>query len=98
MLLWHSADSLENYITQLKEEGENLKAFIYCNPSNPLGDIYDGETTLNLMRVCKKHQIHFISDEIYALSIFDPQAKLKFKRQVIVFMTYYHGLWKSKKY
>ena len=80
--MFGSAEMVDNYIRELKEGGSNVKAFIYCNPSNPLGDIYDEETTLNLMRVCKKHQIHFISDEIYALSIYDNDAQKSFKRQV----------------
>lgn len=70
-------DVVDNYIKKLKENGLKVKAFIHCNPHNPLGDIYDEETTLNLMKVCKKHSIHFISDEIYALSIFDTNSKFR---------------------
>ena len=62
---------LDDYIIEVKAKGRQVKAFIYCNPNNPLGDIYGEQTTLDLMRVCKKHQIHFISDEIYALSVYD---------------------------
>ena len=80
-----SADVVDDYIKELKKGGHQVKAFIHCNPNNPLGDIYGEETTLNLMRVCKKHQIHFISDEIYALSIFKTKGQENFKRQVWVF-------------
>ena len=73
---------MDDYIKELKKEGYQVKAFIHCNPNNPLGDVYGEETTLNLMRVCKEHQIHFISDEIYALSIFEAKGRQKFKRQV----------------
>ena len=61
-----SAEAVDDYIKELKKGGHRVKAFFHCNPNNPLGDIYGEETTLNLMRVCKEHQIHFICDEIYA--------------------------------
>ena len=77
-----SAEVVDDYIKELKKGGHRVKAFFHCNPNNPLGDIYGEETTLNLMRVCKKHQIHFICDEIYALSIFKSEGRQKFKRQV----------------
>ena len=73
-------DVLDTYLIELKENGHKVKAFIHCNPNNPLGDVYSEETTLNLMKLCKQHQIHFISDEIYALSIYNPTSK--FKRHV----------------
>ena len=77
-----SADALDKFIDKLKDTGYKVRAFIHCNPSNPLGDVYNEETTLSLMKVCKKHQMHFISDEIYALSIFKNTGRQKFKRQV----------------
>ena len=82
-----SAEVVDDYIKELKKEGYQVKAFIHCNPNNPLGDVYGEETTLNLMRVCKEHQIHFISDEIYALSIFEAKGRQKFKRQVYLVHT-----------
>lgn len=37
------------------------------------GKCYPKETIVALMKFCQMHQIHFISDEIYALSEFDSQ-------------------------
>ena len=64
----------------LKSQGFNVKAYIHCNPNNPLGDVYNEETNLKLMKICAKHQIHFISDEIYALTIHNSKRKDEFKR------------------
>ena len=69
-----TADLLEKKITQEKNSGRAVKAFMYCNPHNPLGVIYPKDLTISLMEVCKKHEVHFISDEIYGLSVFDPSA------------------------
>lgn len=35
------------------------------------GQCYPKETLRGLMALCQKHHIHLISDEIYALSVFD---------------------------
>jgi len=65
---------LEKKIIQERDSGRAVKAFMYCNPNNPLGVVYPKDLTISLMEVCKKHEVHFISDEIYGLSIFDPKA------------------------
>jgi len=69
-----TAQLLEAAIVRQKNEGGNVKGFLYCNPNNPLGVVYPRQLTLDLMEVCKEHKVHFISDEIYALSVFDSSA------------------------
>ena len=65
-----SGELLEAAITAQGKIGKKVRAFLYCNPNNPLGEVYSRELTLELMEVCAKYKIHFISDEIYALSHF----------------------------
>ena len=48
---------LEREITRRKLGGEKVKSFIYCNPNNPLGVVYPKHLTLELMEVCKRHQV-----------------------------------------
>ncbi len=36
-----------------------------------VGKCYPRNTLINIMKLCEKHQIHLISDEIYACSVFD---------------------------
>jgi len=69
-----SPQLLEAEIVRQKRSGGKVKGFIYCNPNNPLGVVYPQRLTIALMEVCKKHQVHFIADEIYALSVFDSSA------------------------
>ena len=68
---------LETEIMTQQQLGKCVKGFIFCNPNNPLGVVYSMELTLSLMEVCRKYQVHFISDEIYALSVFDPSVKFE---------------------
>ena len=65
---------MERKIIETKESGRAVKAFMYCNPHNPLGVVYPKDLTISLMEVCKKHEVHFISDEIYGLGVYDPSA------------------------
>ena len=64
-----SIELLEEAIVKQLAFKKKLKGFIFCNPHNPLGVVYGKNLTMDLMRVCAKYQVHFISDEIYALSI-----------------------------
>jgi len=47
-----------------------VRAVILCNPHNPLGRCYSRETIIAYAKFCEKYNLHLISDEIYALSVF----------------------------
>ncbi|RAL09383.1 putative aminotransferase [Aspergillus homomorphus CBS 101889] len=51
------------------ETGRKVKALMLCHPHNPLGRCYPRHVLVALMKLCQKYQMHFISDEIYALSV-----------------------------
>ncbi|KAL2803026.1 pyridoxal phosphate-dependent transferase [Aspergillus granulosus] len=50
---------------------KRVRAVILCNPHNPLGRCYPRATVDRLMRLCQSRQMHLISDEIYALSVWE---------------------------
>ncbi|KAI0445492.1 PLP-dependent transferase [Xylaria telfairii] len=56
---------------EAKARGTNIKALIICNPHNPLGQCYPRETLVGLIDLCGRKGIHLISDEIYALSVYN---------------------------
>lgn len=60
----------EHYVLEAQSSGERVAGLVLSNPHNPLGRCYSRETLLALMRLCQKHRINLISDEIYALSTF----------------------------
>ncbi|KAK3690656.1 hypothetical protein LTR37_019058 [Vermiconidia calcicola] len=60
----------ENVIIEIQAKGQRVAALMLCHPHNPLGRCYSREVIVGLMRLCETYQIHFISDEIYALSVF----------------------------
>ncbi|KAI5793414.1 pyridoxal phosphate-dependent transferase [Pyronema domesticum] len=62
---------------QQEEQGKKgrIRAMMVVNPHNPLGRCYPPETLKAIMALCQKHQIHLLSDEIYALSLYtNPSA------------------------
>ncbi|KAE8451489.1 hypothetical protein EG329_003562 [Mollisiaceae sp. DMI_Dod_QoI] len=52
-------------------KGVKIKILMIVNPHNPLGRCYPESTLRELMRFCQENEIHMISDEVYALSVYD---------------------------
>ncbi|KAF4633870.1 hypothetical protein G7Y89_g4250 [Cudoniella acicularis] len=46
-----------------------VKALLLCNPTNPTGECHSLELLQALLDFCEQEEIHFISDEVYALSV-----------------------------
>ncbi|EEP75352.1 predicted protein [Uncinocarpus reesii 1704] len=65
------AKKYEEALLREEKKGVRVRALIIVNPHNPLGRCYPPETIRELMSFCHERKIHFISDEIYALSVFD---------------------------
>lgn len=69
-----SVDCVQAYEAALlasKEQGITIRALMLCHPHNPLGRCYPTETLTALLLLCAKHGIHLISDEIYALTVWE---------------------------
>lgn len=58
-----------------RAEGMTVRALLLCNPHNPLGRCYPKETLVALMRFCGKYGLHLVSDEVYAVSVYEERAK-----------------------
>ena len=43
----------------------DTRMFIYCNPHNPVGEIWSADETLRLMNICAENDVLFFSDEIH---------------------------------
>jgi aspartate/methionine/tyrosine aminotransferase len=56
----------------LKESQTSQKILILNHPNNPTGAMYSEEELLALAEVCRTHNVFVISDEIYALTAFEP--------------------------
>lgn len=70
----HDTNDPETIVKYYQQAGDQascrVKGLLFCNPHNPRGQIYSPSITKALLRFCEEKDIHFISDEIYALSTF----------------------------
>ncbi|OBT68851.1 hypothetical protein VE03_02044 [Pseudogymnoascus sp. 23342-1-I1] len=58
-------------LAQAKTDGTNPRALLICNPHNPSGRCYPKSSLIALMKFCAQNNLHLISDEIYALTVFE---------------------------
>ena len=74
-----AANSIENSLTDalipaLEEAYNNapcpVRAMLMTNPSNPLAQCYPQSCLEECLRFCQRKNIHYISDEVYALTSF----------------------------
>lgn len=65
----------ERRIIESELAGTKIRALLLCHPHNPLGQCYPRETIIGLMKLCQKYHIHLLSDEIYAMSVYDVPSK-----------------------
>ena len=54
-----------------KAQGITPKALLLSHPQNPLGICYPKHIIQDCIDYCRKNEIHLISDEIYAASVYD---------------------------
>ncbi|KAI3326361.1 1-aminocyclopropane-1-carboxylate synthase 7 [Xylariaceae sp. AK1471] len=90
--IFASVDSLDAVFTATKvieslelaiaQSSCPVRGLLLTNPHNPLGRCYPTETIESIIRFCDEMKIHFISDEIYAMS--------EFGRSDIMFLSALH--------
>lgn len=60
--------ALEN---ALKNSTRPVKAILMTNPSNPLSQCYSRSCLEECIKFCNRNGLHYISDEVYALTKFE---------------------------
>ncbi|RGP59475.1 hypothetical protein FLONG3_11169 [Fusarium longipes] len=61
----------EKVILDAQDQGTRVSGLVISHPHNPLGRCYSRSVLIALMKLCQKYKVHFISDEIYALSVWN---------------------------
>lgn len=75
-----SIDAVQKYedaILKAQSKGQRVAGLMLCHPHNPLGRCYSRDVLIGLMRLCERHEIHLVSDEIYALSVFQNKVDIE---------------------
>lgn len=66
-----NVQALETALSNAESKGVKAKGLMLVNPHNPLGRCYPPETIRAIAGFCQAHNLHLISDEIYAQSIYN---------------------------
>jgi alanine-synthesizing transaminase len=74
----------------------NTRALVIINPNNPTGAVYSKELLLQLIELCRKHELILYADEIYSKIIYDDAVHIPVASLCDdVFIVSFNGLSKS---
>lgn len=68
-------DAFEEAYEKVTKEGKKVRAVLFSSPNNPIGTVYKEEAVKNIIEFAMEHDLDVISDEIYAQTVFDPEAE-----------------------
>lgn len=74
----------------------NTRALVIVNPNNPTGAVYSKDILLQLIELCRKHELILFADEIYSKIIYDDAVHIPIASLCDdVFIITFNGLSKS---
>jgi alanine transaminase len=61
-------------LERAQREGLRPKALVVINPGNPTGAVLDEQTQEGLVRLCEKHGLVLLADEVYQVNLHKPST------------------------
>jgi len=66
---------LDQAIRKAAKEGVKAKVILLASPNNPLGRVHTRDELESILQYASDKDLHLVFDEVYALSVFGPQAQ-----------------------
>lgn len=79
-----SLHEIEDAIAQGKKDGIAPRALVIINPGNPTGSLLDLETMESVVRLCEKHSLILLADEVYQSNLHSPDTHPFFSFKYVV--------------
>jgi len=67
-------NAFEAAYERVTAEGRRVRAVLFSSPNNPIGIVYKEDAIRHVIDFAMAHDLEIISDEIYAQTVFDPEA------------------------
>lgn len=67
-------NAFEAAYEKVTAEGRRVRAVLFSSPNNPIGIVYKEDAVRHVIDFAMAHDLEIISDEIYAQTVFDPEA------------------------
>ena len=67
-------NAFEAAYDRVTAEGRRVRAVLFSSPNNPIGIVYKADAVRHVIDFAMAHDLEIISDEIYAQTVFDPEA------------------------
>ncbi|TFK83695.1 transaminase [Polyporus arcularius HHB13444] len=69
-----SLEEIETAVAKAEKEGIVPRALVVINPGNPTGAILDKKTMAEVVRLCEKHSLVLLADEVYQANLHRPDT------------------------
>jgi len=76
-------EALEKQIVKAKESGFTPRGIVVINPGNPTGQVMKRENLVEIIKICHRHSVLIMADEVYQQNIYKQGAKFVSMRKVL---------------
>ena len=65
---------IESALEKAHKDGVKPRALVVINPGNPTGSVLDLPTMESVVRLCEKHSLVLLADEVYQFNLHSPET------------------------